>query len=449
MKLKSNQLKLVLAQAVGLLIMSNAAQGSSSGCSGYSDLVYNGFPGMPWMGGGVNINNYGCDTQNAIIGSPNSASSLMFQQDFDMSGLSMSLDDAEATPGYASVDEEQSYQQNAALEKSPSSASAELRLADTVYRPGRDSGRFLTMGYPGSAASGYRFWNTASVPSESELRAVDVSSLSGLYTSGLSASYSGIGTSDAVTLPLDAKIKLGNGYVLSLNLPLSYIENNNTTNFNNAGVSTSYYSASLGAGLTIPLSHLFNMKDVWALTVLSRVGGIDSDSNKDPASAIIYSVGILSQYDMRLAGGVFGIKNMFSYYGTSAQRDNVFKSFGPSGPVYGSETDDIDVGVFRNGVYYSHYLGPVVFGRKLSGTIFFTDTRFKVAEQYSALYMDSMQQVGFNLGLAPKHSRTGSFVRRLLDAQDMRIGMTYTTADLPQNKTLNIDGFGVNFGFTF
>jgi|GEM_PF-2823090 len=436
MKLKSNLVKLAVIQALGLLMAPYAAQGS--GCSGYSSLVYD-------SSSSVYIGNRGCDTQNAIIGSPNSASSLMFQQDFDMSGLSMSLDEAEGETLSASADEEPSSLQNAALEQSPKRAD----VADTVYRPGQDAGRFLSTGYPGSAA-GYRFWNTASVPSESELKAADASSLSGLYTSGLGANYSGIGASDAVTLPLDYKLKLGNGYALSFNLPLAYIKNDNTTNGTNSRISTSYYSASLGAGFTIPLSHLFNMKDVWGLTILSRVGGIDSDTNKDPASAIIYSAGILSQYDMRLAGGVFGIKNLFSYYGTSAQRDNVFKNFDSSGnPVFGSQNDMIDVGVFRNGVYYSHYLGPVLFGRKLSGTIFFTDTRFKVADQYSALYMDSMQQVGFNLGLAPKHSRTGSFVRRLLDAQDMRIGMTYTTADLPQNKTLNIDGFGVNFGFTF
>ncbi|MDO9105934.1 MAG: hypothetical protein Q7U57_13355 [Methylovulum sp.] len=387
--------------------------------------------------------------QNAIIGSPNSASSLMFQQDFDMSGQSMSLDDAEETSGSASL-EKGSYQQDVELKTHPSQALEESQLGDTVYRTGKDSGRFLTMGYPGKSANDYRFLATNGIPSELSLKAADTSTLSGLYTSGLGASYSGIGTSDAITLPLDTKIKLGNGYVLSLNLPLSYIENNNTTNFNNAGTSTSYYSASLGAGLTIPLSHLLSMKDVWALTVLSRVGGIDSDSNKDTASAIIYSAGILSQYDMRLAGGVFGIKNMLSYYGTSAQRDQVFKSFDLNGnPVFGSQTDNIDVGVFRNGVYYSHYLGPSLFGRKLSGTVFFTDTRFSTADQYAALYMDSMQQVGFNLALATKSSRTGSFVRRTIDAQDMRIGMTYTTSDLPQNKTVNIDGFGVNFGFNF
>ena len=57
-----------------------------------------------------------------------------------------------------------------------------------------------------------------------------------------------------------------------------------------------------------------------------------------------------------------------------------------------------------------------------------------------------MQQVGFSFGLAPKYSKNASFVRRMIDAQDMRLGMTYTTADLP---TKNIDGFSVNFGFTF
>jgi len=443
MKFKPNQLTLVLAQAIGLLIISGAAQGS---CSGYSSLVFS-------SSSNLHIGNRSCDVQNAIVGSPNSAGSLMFQQDFDMSGLSLGLETGTEEPSdSAEADKTQSYQQDVALETSPSATSTGSQLTDAAYRPNRDSGRLLSMGYPMNATKGYRFLATNSVPSESALKATDAASLNALNAAGLSASYSGIGNSDAVTLPLDYKASLGNGYVLSLNMPFSYIENNNTTTFNNASVSTSYYSASLGAGLTIPLSHLLNMRDVWGLTVLGRIGGIDSDSNQDQSSAIIYSTGVLSQYDMRLAGGVLGIKNMLSYYATSAQRDHVFKSFGPPPaftPVYGSQTDDIEVGVFRNGVYYAHYLGPVVFGRKLSGTVFFTDTRFSVPDQYAPLYMDSMQQVGFNLGLAPKHSRTGSFLRRQLDAQDMRIGMTYTTADLPQNKTINIDGFGVNFGFTF
>jgi len=439
MKFKPNQLMLALANAAVSLIISGAAQASSD-CSGYSSLYYSSASGRSPF-------NSSCDFQNAIVGSPNSAGAIMFQQDFDMSGMSMSLDsNPEESPNTAELDETQSYQQDASLKDS----STEPRLADAVYRPGQDSGRLLSMDSPRNVTNGYRFLTTNSVPSESALKAADASALNALNAAGLSANYSGIGNSDAVTLPVDYKASLGNGYVLSLNMPLSYIENNNTT-ASGSGISTSYYSASLGAGLTVPLSHLLNMRDVWGLTILGRVGGIDSDSDKDNSSAVIYSTGVLSQYDMRLAGGVFGIKNMLSYYATSADRQ-VFKSFGPPPaftPIYGSQNDLIEVGVFRNGVYYAHYLGPVVFGRKLSGTLFFTDTRFSVPDQYAPLYMDSMQQVGFNLGLAPKHSRTGSFLRRQLDAQDIRIGMTYTSADLPQNKTINIDGFGVNFGFTF
>ena len=418
--MKSNHVKLVLAQAVGLLMMSNTALATC----GYSSLVsaYNGH---------VYIGNRGCDVQNAIVGSPNSAGALMFQQDFDMSGVAMSLDDAtESSINSAEVEEIQPV----ALDSSLTDGLNASKLEDAVYRPGHESGHFLTMGYPASAANNYRFVRTGGISE------TDKASLNALNDAGMSANYSGIGNSDAVTLPIDHKIRLDNGYVLSLNLPLSYIENNATSNISNTSNSLSYYSASLGTGLTIPLSHLLNMKNVWSLTILGRVGGIDSDSDKDKSSAIIYSTGILSQYDMRLAGGVFGIKNMLSYNATSAERE---LGFGVS------QNDLIEVGVFRNGVYYSHYLGPVVFGRKLTGTLFFTDTRFTVPDEYAALHMDSMQQVGFNLGLATKRNRTGSFARRLFDAQDMRIGMSYTTADLPQNKTVNIDGFGVNFGYTF
>ncbi len=150
---------------------------------------------------------------------------------------------------------------------------------------------------------------------------------------------------------------------------------------------------------------------------------------------------MLSEYDLLVGKGILGIKNMVSYYVNSSvtqYADLKWDGVKVSVP-------DVSNTIFRNGFYYSRYLGPQLFGRKLSGTIFFTDTRFTGSE----IYMDSMQQVGFNFGLAPKRSKTGSFIRRALDTQDIRIGMTYIRAESARNSAKDIDGFSANFGFTF
>jgi hypothetical protein len=426
---------------------------SSSPCNGYSDLVANN---NFLHAVGVTITNI-CDAQNAIVGSPNSATSLMFQQDYDMSDPELDLDSADAAASVATNTEP--VKADSALKQTRNNGStyASTAFEDAVYYPNRhDDGAFIPMDYRSYAQRGYRFMATSGeepVHADASLRTSHVDTLSTVNAAGLGANYSGIGNTDALTLPIDYKLKFNNGYALLLNLPFSYIKNKNTTTFDNSSTNSDYYSASLGAGFKIPLSRLLAMKNGWSLMLLSRVGGVTSGNNNDNSSSIIYSGGVLSEYDLRLGGGVLGIKNMLSYYGTASETE-VFKSFvfiPPSTitPIYGTQTDHIDSGIFRNGFYYSHYLGPQLFGRKLSGTVFFSDTRFAVSQKYSAIYMDNMQQVGFHFGLAPRQSKTGSFIRRTFDAQNTRIGMTYTTAELPANYTKNIDGFTVNFGFTF
>lgn len=323
---------------------------------------------------------------NGVIGLPNSAQSLMFQQDFDMGGVALD-EPTEETKADALPDE--SIQNDAVTPKKASTAEA--------------------------------------------------SSMS------LGASYSGIGNTDAVVIPIDYKQKLDNGSELLLNLPVMYIEHSTPTNSSavlapNGSIkprsfnigddyitgfdTTTYTGASLGAGYKLPVSKWVGMKNEWALTPLARIGGVVSDASSN-SSAIIYSGGALSEYDLKVAGGVLGIKNMVSYYGIS--------------PL------NVHNAIFRNGVYYARYLGPQLWGRKLSGTLFFTDTRFAG----SALYMDSMQQVGFNFGLAPKRSKTGSFIRRTIDAQDIRLGMTYTYSTANRSTDPNLEGFAVNLGYSF
>jgi len=452
-------IKSVLLGSMGLCIVAATAQaGPTSFHCDYSNLIYSGSTTS-----GSGINNSSCDIQNGIVGSPNSATSLMFQQDFEMSDPAIDLDSfsEEEQPHAADspTSPEKQTRRDSALKSSAYKPFTVPKPAflDAVYRPGnQDQYAFIPMNYRSNSKDDYRFITTSvegQAQAEAALSAAKSISLAAVNATGLGASYSGVGHTDAVTLPIDYRIRFKNGYGLSLNLPFSYIQNKNTTNFDNSSSTSPYWSASLGLGFKIPLSRLLNMKNVWALTLLGRFGGVDAINNNDKTSALIYSGGLLSEYDMRLAGGVLGIKNMLSYYGTASETESlqsfIFTPPGTFTPVYGMQTNHIDSGIFRNGFYYSHYLGPQFFGRKLSGTIFFTDTRITVSPQYSALYMDNMQQVGFNFGLAPKRSKTGSFMRRALDAQDLKIGVTYTTAELPQNKTRNIDGFAVNFGFTF
>lgn len=462
MTTKSNKTKgLLILNALSLSMVAATAQaGSTSSYCNYADLIYSSS-----YGSGGAVNNSSCDVQNGIVGSPNSAASLMFQQDYEMSDSAIELDSStETEPQEAiapiSTSTEKQPLSNTSL---PSSSSPRPFIAtpatfmDTVYRPNsRGPDAFIPLDYRSNLNGDYRFISTSGegqAPAEASFGAARTASLTAVNAAGLGANYSGVGNTSAVTLPIDYRIRFKNGYGLSLNLPFSYIENKNTTTFDHSSSISPYYSASLGAGFKIPLSRLLGMKNVWALTLLGRFGGVDASNNNDKTSALIYSGGVLSEYDMRLAGGVLGIKNMISYYGTASEtetlRSFIFTPPSTFTPIYGTQTNHIDSGVFRNGFYYSHYLGSGLFGRKLSGTIFFTDTRFAVSNKYAALYMDNMQQVGFSFGLTPKRSATGSFIRRLVDNQDIRIGVTYTTAELPQNKTKNVDGFAVNFGFAF
>jgi len=237
-----------------------------------------------------------------------------------------------------------------------------------------------------------------------------------------------IGNRDAnvITLPLGYTWNFKNGYALIFNLPLTYADIGGTPS----------YSASLGMGLKLPVSNWLPMEHSWAITPVVRVGAVGSDKNIANASTL-YSGGLLSEYDMPLANGILGFKNMYSYYVTSSVSQYLDLKVND----VKINVPDITNSIFKNGIYYSRYLGPQFWGRKLSGTVFFADTRFTG----SALYANSQQEVGFNFGLAPNDSHansTGSFLRRQLDAQDLRLGFSYTSAN-------QIDGFSANFGFTF
>lgn len=231
---------------------------------------------------------------------------------------------------------------------------------------------------------------------------------------------------NVITLPLGYAWNFRNGYALIFNLPLTYADIGGMPS----------YSASLGMGLKLPVSNWLPMEHSWTITPIFRVGAVGSDKNVADAS-ILYSGGLLSEYDMPLASGILGFKNMYSYYVTSS----VSQYLDLKVNNIKINVPDITNSIFKNGVYYSRYLGPQFLGRKLSGTVFFADTRFTG----SLLYADSQQEVGFNFGLAPNDNQansTGSFLRRQLNAQDLRLGFSYTSAN-------QINGFSANFGFTF
>ena len=101
---------------------------------------------------------------------------------------------------------------------------------------------------------------------------------------------------------------------------------------------------------------------------------------------------------------------------------------------------DINNSIFRNALYYSSYFDTQILDRKLSGTIFFADTRYTG----SAIYSDYQEEVGITLGLSPKikADSTNSFLRRQLDAQDFNLGISYITGR-------SFDGITANFGLNF
>jgi hypothetical protein len=234
---------------------------------------------------------------------------------------------------------------------------------------------------------------------------------------------------NVVTLPLGYTLNFDSGYALIFSLPLTYADFNGTPS----------YSASLGIGLKLPVSNWLGMGKyhTWALTPMVRGGAVGSDKNIG-STGIIYSGSILSEYDIQINDYVIGLKNMYSYYVTTS----ISQYLNLKVDDVKLNVPDIQNSIFRNGVYVSRYLfGQEIFGRKLSGTLFFVDTRFVG----SALYANNQQEVGFTLGLAPRSEAeitSTSFLRRKLDSQDIRLGFTYTSAK-------NIDGYSVNFGFSF
>ncbi|MDD5271815.1 MAG: hypothetical protein PHU14_03760 [Methylovulum sp.] len=231
---------------------------------------------------------------------------------------------------------------------------------------------------------------------------------------------------NVITLPLGTTWHINEHYALVLSVPLTYVDANGTPT----------YSASLGIGVKLPASHWLGLKNSWSLTPIVRGGAVGSDQNVANAS-VIYAGGLLSDYDLSIGEGVLGFKNMYSYYVTQSVSQYLDLKVND----VKINVPNITNSVFKNGAYYSHYLGPKIFGRKLSGTVFFNDTRFTG----SVLYTDNQQEVGFNFGLSAHEDSsksTGNFLRRQLNSQDFRLGISYTSAK-------DIDGFSANFGYSF
>ena len=229
----------------------------------------------------------------------------------------------------------------------------------------------------------------------------------------------------SITVPLGYTINFANKYSLIFNVPLTYATIANVPS----------YSASLGIGLKVPLSNILGMEHNWSITPMVRGGAVGSDKNIISTSAI-YSGGLLSEYDLPFANGILGFKNMYSYFVTTSitqYLDLKINNVRTSIP-------DINNSIFRNALYYSSYFGSNVLDRKLSGTIFFADTRYTG----SAIYSDYQEEVGITLGLSPKikADSTNSFLRRQLDAQDFNLGISYITGR-------SFDGFTANFGLNF
>jgi hypothetical protein len=247
-------------------------------------------------------------------------------------------------------------------------------------------------------------------------------------------------------LPISFNWEIANGWALLFNVPLNYIETD--------GVAS--YSGSVGTGLRIPMSKLINTGRVtWDLIPLFRIGAIGSDQNSIETS-MIYSGGLQSNVGLPLGNNYsLVINNQYNHYTVTS-----FSNF-ETVKVNGNVLDVPDIGndIYRNGVQLIKDFDYKLFGRILTSSISFADTRLTGTR----LAIDNQQEIGFSIGLRGLtkkevefkfketaddilNARTAKLKKKLkqkADGSEYRIGFKYTRAD-------NIDNaFGVNFSSTF
>lgn len=243
------------------------------------------------------------------------------------------------------------------------------------------------------------------------------------------------------TLPLSKTWEFGNGWTALFNLPLSYIDT----------VGKSSYSVALGTGIRIPVSKYINTGPLnWNLIPLFRVGAVGSDKNVSETS-VIYSGGIQSDLGFAIGDGyALVVQNQYNHYLATSVAS--FANVKLNGKLL--EIPDIHNDVYRNGMQLIKDFNYKLFGRTLTSDLFFADTRFVGG----ALAVDNQQEIGFDIGIkalskasSPDFNLADAFstdkivkkVKGEIDANDIKIGFTYTRAHNFDNA------YSVNAGWTF
>lgn len=240
----------------------------------------------------------------------------------------------------------------------------------------------------------------------------------------------GSNTINTFSLPLGYTWNFKNGFGIVTSVPLTYVE----TMYKDK-VSVPSYQASLGIGLRIPFNHFVGIGNRWDLTPIFRVGATGSD--KDYTSiGLVYSGGLLSEYYFSVGDYDISIRNMGSYYTT------VPVSVGGYSTALFNNVDNY---LFKNGVRVSKAIsipgiGDHMFGRSISASAWFTDTRVTGDN----LFVHNAQEVGMDIGLlAKKAASDSSFVGSQLAENEIRIGLAYTHASGVNNA------FNATMGLSF
>lgn len=173
------------------------------------------------------------------------------------------------------------------------------------------------------------------------------------------------------------------------------------------------WSGSLGLGLQ------FMVQPDWYLMPIARVG--IAASNDLGASAAIYSAGLSSNYIFYpTKSSSLSVMNMVSYYKTGEIDLGSYKG-----------SYDLNNIVYRNGIEYRQKTSYTAFNKPIITKIQLARTDYTGDEVYSSYSHDISMSFGV------KNTKKDSIL------SEYRVGGTYTFGDG------DVDGFSINFGYTF
>ncbi|TCO83699.1 hypothetical protein EV699_10183 [Plasticicumulans lactativorans] len=207
---------------------------------------------------------------------------------------------------------------------------------------------------------------------------------------------------NVTTLPLSYRRDIGNGYQLTLDMPINWVDTQ--------GAST--YNLSVGGALRVPVT------PQWSLTPALRIGAGGSEDLG--GGATMYSGSLTSRYTWDFGDYRLGLTDMLGLYRTNAL------DVGDYHADY-----DLSNRMFRNALDLSGPLRDTFLGSGAIWRAWIIDTRFYGSE----LYSENQQE--FGIAATTRMQVGGSVIDKV------SLGLTYLSGDN------DVSGFKVNFGYRF